>query len=146
MEKDPNTSPLTAWKELKKQAYSGGVKLTTKELRDYFATQVSAQVTDPNTVKALMRHTSLNTTSRYTRTVMERMKAAVQNLGKPLEAGFGGNSGGKSIPKTTQNDKLNELRLRLVRARNARESVGGGGGSRTHDAADMSRVSYDEDY
>ena len=63
---------MTAWKELKKQNYPGGVKLTTKELRDYFATQVSAQVNDPNTVKALMRHTSLNTTSRYTRTVAER--------------------------------------------------------------------------
>jgi integrase len=72
MEKNPNTSPMTAWKELKKQNYPGGVKLTTKELRDYFATQVSAQVNDPNTVKALMRHTSLNTTSRYTRTVAER--------------------------------------------------------------------------
>jgi len=62
------------------------VKLTTKELRDYFATQVSAQVTDPNTVKELMRHTSLATTSRYVRTVTERMKQAVQNLGQVLEA------------------------------------------------------------
>ena len=140
MGKNPNISPMTAWKELKKQNYPGGVKLTTKELRDYFATQVSAQVNDPNTVKALMRHTSLNTTSRYTRTVTERMKEAVQNLGKPLEASLGGNSGGKSIPKTTQNDKLNELRVRLLRVRNARETFGGGGRSRTYDAADMSRV------
>jgi len=140
MEKNLNTSPMTAWKELKKQNYPGGIKLTTKELRDYFATQVSAQVNDPNTVKALMRHTSLNTTSRYTRTVTERMKEAVQNLGKPLEASFGGNSGGKSIPKTTQNDKLTELRVRLLRVRNARENRGGGGRNRTYDAADMSRV------
>jgi len=65
MEKKPNTPPIKAWKELKKENYPGGVKLTTKELRDYFATQVSSQVTDPNTVKKLMRHTSLNTTSRY---------------------------------------------------------------------------------
>jgi integrase len=63
MEKNPNTAPMQAWKELKKENYPGGVKLTTKELRDYFATQVSAQVSDPNTVKNLMRHTSLNTTS-----------------------------------------------------------------------------------
>jgi hypothetical protein len=87
---------------IKETNYPGGVKLTTKELRDYFATQVSVQVNAPNTVKALMRHTSLNTTSRYTRTVMERMKEAVQNLGKPLEASLGGNAGSKSIPKTTQ--------------------------------------------
>jgi len=140
MEKSPNTPPTTAWKELKKQNYAGGVKLTTKELRDYFATQVSAQVNDPNTVKALMRHTSLNTTSRYTRTVTERMKDAVQNLGKPLEASLGGNSGGKSIPKTAQNDRLNELRGRLLKARNTERKNGGGGQSRTVDAADMSRV------
>ena len=74
IEENPNTPPMKAWQELKKQNYSGGVKLTTKELRDHFATQVAAQVTDPNTVKNLMRHTSLNTTSRYTRTVMDRMK------------------------------------------------------------------------
>ena len=89
---------------IKETNYPGGVKPTTKELRDYFATQVSAQVNDPNTVKALMRHTSLNTTSRYTRTVTERMKEAVQNLGKPLETSLGGNS----IPKTTQNDRMHE--------------------------------------
>jgi hypothetical protein len=129
---------MTAWKELKKQNYPGGVKLTTKELRDYFATQVSAQVNDPNTGR--LRHTSLNTTSRYTRTATERMKAAVQNLGKPLEASLGGNSGGKPITKTTQSDKLNELRVRLLRVRNTREKFGGGEWSRTTDAADMSRV------
>jgi integrase len=140
MEKNPSTSPLRAWKELKRQGYPGGVKLTTKELRDHFATQVSAQVTDPNTVKNLMRHTSLNTTSRYTRVVMERMKEAVQNLGIPLEASLGGNSGGKSIPKTTQSDILRELAVRLLRSRNSGQIFGGGGRSRTYDAADMSRV------
>lgn len=77
--------------------YPGGVKLTTKELRDYFATQVSAQVTDPNTVMKLLRHTSLNTTSRYTRTVMERMKDAVQNLGQPLEATQWSNQSEKAL-------------------------------------------------
>ena len=87
-----------------------------------------------------MRHTSLNTTSRYTRTVTERMKAAVQNLGKPLEASLGG----KSIRKTTQNDKLTELRVRLLSVRNTREKSGGGEWSRTTDAADMSRVDSDE--
>ncbi len=127
---------MTAWKELKKQNYPEGVKLTTKELRDYFATQVSAQVNDPNTVKALMRNTNLNTTSRYTRTVTERMKEAVQNLGKPLEASLGGNS----IPKTTQNDKVQELRVRLLTVRNSIQIFGGGGRNRTYDAADMSRV------
>lgn len=36
------TATMKAWKELKKDNYPGGVKLSTKELRDYFATQVSA--------------------------------------------------------------------------------------------------------
>jgi integrase len=81
IEKNPKTPAMKAWKELKKQNYPGGVKLTTKELRDYFATQVCAQVSDPNTVKHLMRHTSLTTTSKYVRTVTDRMKEAVQKFG-----------------------------------------------------------------
>jgi len=56
--KNPGASPMNVWKEWKRQGYPGGVKLTTTELRDYFATQVSAQLSDPNTVKELMRHTS----------------------------------------------------------------------------------------
>jgi hypothetical protein len=71
---------------------------------------------------------------------MERMKAAVQNLGKPLEASLGGNSGGKSIRKTTQSDIMRELLVRLVRARDARDNFCGGGQIRTVDSADMSRV------
>ena len=125
MEKNPTVTAMNAWKELKSQNYPGGVKLTTKELRDYFATQVSAQVTDPNTVKNLMRHTSLNTTTLYTRTVTERMKAAVENLGRPLEASLGGRSGGNSLRKKTQNDMMRELLVRLVKAQNSRENSGG---------------------
>jgi len=34
MKKNPNAPSTTALKELKKQDYPGGVKLTTKELRD----------------------------------------------------------------------------------------------------------------
>jgi integrase len=56
-------------------------RLTTKQLRDYFGTQVSAQVSDPNTVKELIRHTtSLRTTSRYMRTAPDRLKESVENL------------------------------------------------------------------
>lgn len=51
---------------------------------------------DPNAVKNLMRHTSLNTTSRYTRTVLERMKDAVQNKDLPL----GGNPYAKQLKPT----------------------------------------------
>jgi integrase len=123
MEKNPSSTTMQAWKELKRQSYPGGVKLTTKELRDYFATQVSAQVTDPNTVMKLLRHTSLNTTSRYTRTVMERMKDAVQNLGRPLEASLGGNSGGKLERKSAQTALLLKLLKTLDRAPAAKEGA-----------------------
>ena len=89
MEKNRTATTMKAWKELKAQDYPGGVKLTTKELRDYFATQVSAQVSDPKIVMNLMRHTSLDTTTLYTRTVTERMKHAVRNLGQILGAVWG---------------------------------------------------------
>src|SRR6266542_4372761 len=140
MEKNPTVTAMNAWKELKSQNYPGGVKLTTKELRDYFATQVSAQVTDPNTVKNLMRHTSLNTTTLYTRTVTERMKEAVHNLGKPLEATLGGKSGGNSLPKRTQNDMMSVLLMRLLKARDAGENGHGRSRTRTYDLAHVRRA------
>ena len=74
------------------------------------------------------------------RLVKDRMQEAVKNLGQPLEASLGGNSGGKSLRKITQTDIMRELLVKLVRERSVRENVGGGGEIRTLDAADMSRV------
>jgi len=136
MEKNPTATTMQAWKELKRQGYPGGVKLTTKELRDYFATQVSAQVSDPNVVKNLMRHTSLNTTSLYTRTVEERMKEAVENLGGKSWRQIGG----KSRRKTTQNDMIGELLVRLAKRRNISETSGGRSRTRTYDLAHVRRA------
>jgi integrase len=160
MEKNPTSTPMKAWKELKRNDYPGGVKLTTKELRDYFATQVSAQVSDPTTVKNLMRHTSLNTTSLYTRTVIERMKEAVQNLGlkatdtRPLGTGLGGRSGGISLRKNAQRDILVKLIARRLREREVAKSgeyrkekmydgsmkSGGRSRNRTYDLAHVRRA------
>jgi hypothetical protein len=123
-------------KELKQQGYPGAVKLTTKELRDYFATQVSAQVSDPNTVRDLMRHTSLNTTSRYMRTVTDRMKEAIRNLG----ASPGGKSGGNSLRKQAQSSVLMKLAIEGLRARKARETNGGRSRTRTYDLAHVRRA------
>ena len=127
---------MQAWKHLKKEKYPDGVKLTTKVLRDYFATQVSAQVSDPNTVKNLMRHTNLNTTSRYTRTVPERMKEAVKNLG----ATSGGRSGATRRVKNTQKIILLELALEGLRARQDRQINGGRSRNRTYDLAHVRRA------
>jgi integrase len=140
MENNPGTPPMKAWKELKRRGYPGGVKLTTKELRDYFATQVSAQVSDPNTVKELMRHTSLTTTSRYVRTVTERMKQAVQNLGTNFGGKFGGNSGGNSRRKNAQERMLVKQVAKRLIVRNGRRKHGGRSRSRTYDLAHVRRA------
>ena len=120
-EKHPGTTAMKIWTELKRQGYPGGVKLTTRVLRDYFATQVLAHVTDPNIVRALMRHTNLNTTSRYMRTVPERLKEAVKNLG----ANPGGNSGGNSLRKTAQKRILMSPAAKRLIARSKRKNTGG---------------------
>jgi integrase len=56
-------------------------KLKPKDLRDYFATEIASKTQDPAVLKALMRHQSLTTTSRYMRTVEARMQDAVKGLG-----------------------------------------------------------------
>ena len=123
-------------------------------MRDYFATQVSAQVSDPKIVMNLMRHTSLNTTTLYTRTVTERMKHAIQNLGNPLEAGLGGSLDDASRRKKTQKDMLVKLALRRLLTHGQVESSefsegkeksfdlenGGRSRSRTYDLAHVRRA------
>ena len=47
----------------------------------------------------LLRHTSLTTTTRYLRTVKDRMQEAVSGLGSLVA-----NSGSQLLSKTTQND------------------------------------------
>jgi integrase len=147
MERNPGTKPMAAWKELKAGGYPGGVRLCTKELRDYFATQVSSQVRDPKIVMNLMRHTSLNTTTLYTRTVNERMKQAVQNLG----AGLGGRLGASPGHKKAQNNTMRKLLLALSERRSATLSsgdesemvgseIGGRSRARTYDLAHVRRA------
>lgn len=140
MEKNPGTPAMQAWKELKRSGYPAGVKLTTKGLRDHFATQVSAQVSDPNTVKQLMRHTSLTTTSRYARTVTDRMKQAVQHLGVNPGGKFGGNSGGNSQRKNTQKRMFIKQAAKRLIARNTKRRNGGRSRNRTYDLAHVRRA------
>jgi hypothetical protein len=93
-------------------------------------------VSDPNAVKNLMRHTSLNTTSLYTRTVQERMKEAVENLG----GNSWGQLGGNSLRKKTQNDMIGELLVKLAKRRNISERNGGRSRTRTYDLAHVRRA------
>jgi integrase len=162
VEKNPASRPMKAWKELKAHGYPGGVKLSAKELRDFFATQVSAEVSDPTVVKDLMRHTSLNTTSLYTRKVKERMERAVANLGRSPGGKSGPDSGGKSwgqmernsLRKTVRNDILVNLLARrltekraILNSESAGEKVeetgsgdGGRSRNRTYDLAHVRRA------
>ena len=140
----PELTPMQVMKAVKAEKYKGGVKLTAKDLRDVFGTVVMDNVRNADTARRLMRHTSLQTTTKYMRLVKDRMQNAVRFLGKPedknLEADFGGRFGGVSQRKKTQNDILIQLAIEGLRSRTTGENVGGGGRSRTYDAADMSRV------
>jgi integrase len=136
----PELTPMQVMKAVKAENYKGGVKLTAKVMRDVFGTVVMENVRNADTARRLMRHTSLQTTTKYMRLVKDRMQNAVRFLGKPLEADFGGNSGGNSLRKNTQNDILIKLAIEGLTARSIKEKIGGGGRSRTYDAADMSRV------
>jgi len=120
MEKNPTVTAMNAWKELKSQNYPGGVKLTTKELRDYFATQVSAQVTDPNTVKSDAAHEPQHYDSLHPHGYGAHESGCAES--RPT---LGGKSGGNSLRKKTQNDMMRKLLVRLVKAQNARENHGG---------------------
>jgi integrase/recombinase XerD len=81
-----------------------GIHLKPKDLRDYFATQVSNQVKDPAVIMKLMRHTSLETTSRYLRTDENRMRDAVRLLGRDAGGNLGGNLKGAIGREKTQLD------------------------------------------
>jgi len=113
-----------------------GIRFRPKDMRDIFATVVTEHVTNPDTIRRLLRHTNLTTTTRYLRGVKNRMMEAVKFLG----ASLGGESGGKFLPKTTQHDTSEEFEKSDVTLQIAREKFGGGGGTRTLDNADMSRV------
>jgi predicted TIM-barrel enzyme len=82
-----------------------------------------------------MRHTSLATTTKYMRTVEERMRDAVENLGGDSMA-----AKGRETSDLVNLQNLNALAKILTNHGFFKGKVGGGGRSRTYDAADMSRV------
>jgi hypothetical protein len=133
-----------------------GVKLRPKDLRDYFASTVKTYA--PRVLMSLMRHTNLTTTTKYLQANRERIKAAVSGLGEissktsdkileaTLEASQNALQGQKTVETSIQG-KLGEIaiflashRISYEKRRLTPEKFGGGGQSRTVDAADMSRV------
>jgi integrase len=77
-----------------------GIKLMPKDLRDYFCNEVAASTRDPALLMRLMRHQSLETT-KYLRTVSERMADAVKNSGASSAGGFDS----KQVQITAQNER-----------------------------------------
>ena len=123
-----------------------GIKIRPKDLRDYFASEVAARVNDPNVVMRLLRHTSLATTTKYLRTVKDRMQEAVLGLGFVV-ANSGSQFGSQRIRKNTQNDicsKDGQLPVSGDCSVGIEENFGGGGQTRTVDSADMSHDDSDE--
>jgi len=112
------------------------IRFRPKDMRDIFATVVTEHVDNPDTTRRLLRHTNLTTTTRYLRSVKNRMTEAVKFLG----ADSGGGLDANNLPKTTQNDISSVPAKVAITQRNTWEKLGGGGRTRTFDAADMSRV------
>jgi integrase len=143
MQQHPAASSEQALEACRKEKFKGGMHLKPKDLRDYFGTQIAGKVADATVVMRLMRHTSLDTTTKYMRTVDDRMAAA-------LDATFGRNSVSRIGPKTASAEVLGEfeefLQWKKNRNRNSwlqenfQRRFGGGGQTRTVDSADMSRV------
>jgi integrase len=77
MRQHPEATYQQADEACGKEGYKGGLHLTPKDLRDYFCTEIASKSDDPNVAMRLMRHTSLATTTKYLRTVEERMRQAV---------------------------------------------------------------------
>jgi hypothetical protein len=139
MQKNPSVSLKGALQAAKKENYGGGIHLKPKDLRDYFGTEIAAKMDDPAVVMKLLRHISLNTTTKYMRAMKDRMREAVNSLG----AIVGGDLNRPQGQKIAQNDiqeKMAGLARMLTKRGNFERIFGGGGQTRTVDSADMSRV------
>ena len=115
-----------------------GYHITVKDLRDWFITQVCASTRDPAVVMKLARHKSLQTTTKYIRTVRDRMRDAVNAI-VTSRCDFASIQGQK-IPQQGHNAALEAEQENAATSSYEWEKRGGGGQIRTVDAADMSRV------
>jgi len=131
----PSVTEAEAYEAAKVQKFSGGIKLVPKDLRDYFCNEVAANCNDPIVLMSLMRHKSLQTTTKYTRRILERMKSVVANFGSKKDSQQGIKSTVNSFKEV-----LREVREIRASVDELRENSGGGGQIRTVDSADMSRV------
>lgn len=114
-----------------------GLKLTSKDLRDYYASMVDT--TDVRTLKELMRHASLSTTTTYSRRREDLMREAITKLGVNFGVNQPVSNPQNPVDSVFQGNQYVDRKDWLTHGID-RDKFGGGGGSRTCDAADMSRV------
>jgi integrase len=135
----PEMSYEQALEASSKENFKGGIHLAPKDLRDFFCTEIAAKSDDANVAMRLMRHTSLATTTKYMRTVENRMRNAVENLG--CDSGCDSMAAkGHEMSQLANLEELQKVAKRLINQGFLKGNFGGGEWSRTTDAADMSRV------
>jgi len=122
-----------------KEGYKGGIHLAPKDLRDFFCTEIASKSDDAAVAMRLMRHASLATTTKYMRTVENRMRDAVENLG--CDSGCDSMAAtGHEMSHLANLENLTQVSKMLEKYGFLKGKVGGGGETRTLDSADMSRV------
>jgi integrase len=135
----PEVGYEDALEACKKENFKGGIHLAPKDLRDFFCTEIAANSDDANVAMRLMRHTNLATTTKYMRTVEDRMREAVENLG--CDSGCDSMAAkGSEMSQLAKLGIVGELAKLLKDQGFLEGKFGGGGQIRTDDAADMSRV------
>jgi integrase len=135
----PQVNYEQATEACRKEGFKGGIHLAPKDLRDFFCTEIAAKSDDANVAMRLMRHTSLTTTTKYMRTVEDRMREAVENLG--CDSGCDSMAAtGQEMSQLANLEELKKVAKKLINQGFLKANSGGGGRNRTYDAADMSRV------
>lgn len=119
----------------KQKNSKAGFILTPKDLRDYICTEIAARSNEPNAAMRLMRRSNLATTTKFITAVEDRMREAVQTLGGASKAATG-----RAMLDLAKLEKIREAAKILENYELSQGKIGGGGQSRTVDAADMSRV------
>jgi integrase len=94
---------------------TAGVKITAKDLRDYFASIMD----DPTVASQMLGHTSLRTTAIYVRQVQQRMVAGVAKLGANLGGQIHLNKLPKPLKSPASNPQLFRKYLESLAGRSA---------------------------
>jgi hypothetical protein len=114
------------------RSLQGSIHLAPKDLRDFFCTEIAAKSDDAAVAMRLMRHASLATTTKYMRTVENRLREAVESIG--CDSGCDSNVvPGREMSDPAKLEKMRELAKVLESYGFLKGNFGGGGRIRTAD-------------